>query len=345
MRWSAILALLLGPAADIHAIDEMAGIKTLHSLPRSQLELETAHRRSRSDACETIDESQPLETTTFTTILTNRDRQDGSRANLMPAIRQAIFSVGLSIPAMDRSKLPMLSRGKITDYLAKHYVIIEARVRRDLIDNKLYFHHRPIAVTAQFGGAKLSQNFEKIVSDNIREFHSLGLFTKKEGRLKPENLRTLVLIFKNTVLTPGGRGSTDRYEFAFVCGRESNVPARLEMHSFVTSDDRGTVTYLSSYVPPAGPALCSILGNVVITDYDATGVYPRDSATKSYRLDARKKFTMSQLEKYCAEQKLIGGFSKNVDTVLSAIIDGEISAESSLFHTPAVGVAKEKLPE
>ncbi len=73
-------------------------------------------------------------------------------------------------------------------------------MRKDLLDRKLYFHHRPIAATAQYRGSRVSHAFEPIVSQSIRDFHGIGLFVEETRILKAEKLRTLVLIFKNNVL-------------------------------------------------------------------------------------------------------------------------------------------------
>lgn len=303
--------------------DEFSDLKIIRSLPRSTTDLERAHRTSQSEACERISEGQSLEVTSFTTILTERDKRDGIRARPLPAARHSVMSVGLIMENSDRSTLPILSRSSILDYLDKHYVAIQLRVRRDL-DKKLYFHHRPLAVTAQYKGSKLTQKFEPIVANAIRDFHSIGIFTKVTERLKPENLRTIVLLFKNSVLKPGLR-TADQFEYAFVRGRQGKNETRLDTHLFVTSNDRSQVTYLNSYVPPISPNSTSIRGSVVITDFDSKGIYPRESATRSYRLDAKRIYSMTSIDAFCKENGLPGGIYENLDTVLDALIDEKIA--------------------
>ena len=323
--WTVVIALAsVGlPASRAAGIDEFAGIKVIGSLPRTSVELERAHRSSAADACERIAEKQSLELSSFSTILTERDRREAARIRPMPTARHSVMSVGLSMEAADRSDLPTVSRVTILDYLDSNYVAIQVRVRRDLLDRKLYFHHRPLAVTAQFRGSKMSQKFEPVVANAINDFHSIGLFTKQAERLEPENLRTLVLLFKNSIIKSGSR-TRDQFEFAFVRGTESKSETRLDSHVFVTSRDRSQITYLNPYVPPTNPNSCSIRGSIVITDFDSTGIYPKESATRSFRLDARRTFPMASIDAYCKEQSLVGGIYDNLDDVLDALIAQKI---------------------
>lgn len=308
--------------------DEFQELRTISKLPASSLELQLAHSRSAGDACEPIAAGEAVELASFLSALTDRDRTE-QRGNRLPATaRQSIFSIGLTIDTRDQADLPKLSKGTILDYLEKNYVSVQVRVRRDLLDRKLYFHHRPIAVTALYRGSKLSQKFEPVVANSVRDFHSLGLFRKETGRAKPEHFRTLVLLFKNKTLNSGSR-TTDRYEFAFIRGRESSSETKLDTHVFVTTKDRSELTYLNPYAIPNSFNVCSIRGVIAITDFDSSGIYPKDSATRSFRLASRKTVTLEQVDAYCEAANLKGGFNENVAEVLDAMIDGKIVASGS----------------
>ena len=104
-------------------------------------------------------------------------------------------------------------------------------------------------------------------------------------------------------------------------GREGSKEDRLATHVFVTSNDRSQLVYLNPYRRPSRPETCSIRGSVVITEFDRTGVFPKESATRSYRLDSRRVFPMENIEEYCNKNELKGGFFENVDTVLDVLID------------------------
>ncbi len=51
-------------------------------------------------------------------------------------------------------------------------------MRRDLVTGKLYFHHLPLAATANFRGSKVTQKFDQLVNDAVKDFRSVGLFCK-----------------------------------------------------------------------------------------------------------------------------------------------------------------------
>ncbi len=307
------------------AIDEFGDLKTISVLPQSQRDVETAFDRSSSDACEQIVQGEALEMRSFVTYLTSRDRlQTESRP--LASTRRTLFSVGLEFESSDRAALPKVSGSIIADYLDKNCVLIQGRVRRDLLDRKLYFHHRPLVVTAKYRGSRLSEPFEPLVAAKIHEFHGIGLFVPETRILTAEKLRTLVLIFKNDILQPGSTRTREQFEFAFIQGRDGDSPDQLDHHVFVTTEDRQTLHYLASYSQPLRPSQSSILGRIAVTDYDSTGIYPTASATRSFKLDTRSKFALDELEKFCLARQLPGGFHENLTPVLNAIIDGELQA-------------------
>ncbi len=287
-----------------------------------------AFRRSRSEACEIIPKGESIEIRSFRSTLTSRDAARAKKQRLIPASRRSILTVGLRIDLGDQRELPIVSRGSIVDYLDTNYVDVQVRMRKDLLDRKLYYHHRPLAVTAQYRGSKLSQSFEPIVSGSIREFHSLGVFAEPGKRFyNPEELRTLVLLFRTPMLESGSALERDSYEFVFVRGVANEAGDDLVPHVFVTTEDRTRLVYLARQSRrPTSPTGCSIVGSIVVTDFDSSGIYPRKSATRSYRIDSQSEFAVSSLDEFCKSESLTGGFGENVPAILQAIIDREISS-------------------
>lgn len=310
------------------AIDEFADIVKISELPKTAREVSSAFRRSRGEACEIIPKGESIEIQSFRSALTLRDAARAKKQRVLPASRRSALSVGLKIAPADRQDLPIVSRGSILDYLESNYVDIQVRIRKDLLDRKLYYHHRPLAVTAQFRGSKLSQGFEPIVSGSIREFHSLGVFAESGKRFyDPEELRTVVLLFRTPMLRAGTKLKEDVYEFAFIHGVANEDGTEIEPHVFVTTEDRTQLNYLSRQTRrPTSPSACSIVGGIAVIDFDSTGVYPRESATRSYRLDTRFSLPMSELDTFCGSENLGGGFGENVPVVLQAIVDRKLTA-------------------
>lgn len=310
------------------AIDEFKDIVKINELPVTAREVSAAFRRSSSNACEMIPKGESIEIRSFRSILTNRDAARAKRQRVIPASRRSVLTVGLKIDPADRRDLPIVSRGSIVDYLETNYVDIQVRIRKDLLDRKLYYHHRPLAVTAEYRGSKLTQSFEPVVSGSIREFHSLGVFAEPGKRIyKPEELRTVVLLFRTPMLESGSRIKRDSYEFAFLHGIPTASGEELETHVFVTTGNREQLVYLARQNRrPTSQRGCSILGSIVVTDFDSSGIYPRQSATRTYRLDAREKFPIAKLDGFCSDNSLEGGFSRNVPAVLAAIVSRELVA-------------------
>ena len=312
----------------VWSADEFDDVKTISRLPATAREVEAAHARSRADACEQIPAGEPETVHSFTPYLTPRDSVDVSRTpreRPRASSRHAAFTVGIEIDSRDRSALPALSRGQIVDYVDEHFVSIQVRIRRDLLDRELYFFHRPIALTFAYRGSRLSQKFEPLIADRIAEFHGLGIFVSKEEETrirKPEQYRTMVMLFRDRMLTGAGRAAADSYEFALIRGREGAEEDELERHVFVTTQERKTLNYLQPAASPKRSRDCSILGRAVVTDFDGTGLYPTASATRSFRLQSRQSISASALDAFCDEKGLSGGFVENVNVVLDAIIDG-----------------------
>lgn len=303
------------------AVDEFSDLIRIDRLPTSDREVESAFRRTRGTACEIVAAGEPVEIASFTSRLTLRDRR--SRELAIPASRQEFFSVGLEFSAADRVDLPLLSRNQITDYVADHYVSIQGRVRRDLLDRQLYYHHRPIAVTAKYRGPRISHDFEAIISNTVQDFHGLGLFVAEEPVIeKPSHFRTMVMIFR-TPLLRGGR-TIEQFELVIIRGRESGLGDRLDSHVFVTTENRTKLHYLRSQERPMRASQSTILGQIAVTEFDSTGLYPEESAARSYRLAQRLEFNLRDLDAYCRDNRLEGGFGRQVDRVLDEIIDGNL---------------------
>lgn len=326
-----VFAWALVPLGSANAIDEFKDLRLISELPKTKTEIAAAFKRSGGNRCELIPSGMPVEVNSYMSYLTDRDRRE-AKGRPIPSKRKNLFSVGLEFESRDKLALPRLSRSAILDYVDSHCVQIQARIRRDLLDRKLYYHHRPLALTKKYRGVRLTQDFEPVVAGTVKDFHGIGLFNSQKSRfLKPEMLRTLVLLFKTELLT--GVRSREAYEFVFVHGVEK--AGELEPHIFVTTGDRAKLSYLrSSSSSPGSARTTSILGRIRVTDFDGTGLYPKESAIRSYRLKSSQEFEWNVLDEAADEKGLKGGFSANVDTVLAAIVAGELSRKSNYSNLP-----------
>jgi hypothetical protein len=308
--------------------DEFSDIKLLRAVPFNEVELKAAYGAARSDTCEQVGEGQPLEMSSFTPFLTNRDQQKTSR-RLPAATRRGFLSIGLEI---DQTGLPTLSKSKILDYVDKNYVTIQARIRKDLLDRELYYHHRPIALTCQYNGTKLSRAFEPVVAQTVSNIRSLGVFAEPDKRpLKAEHLRTIVLAFRFERVGRFAGKAMEDFELAIIRGKKTKDGLNLQSHVFVTQDNRSRLVYLRPFDYPKLEQGCSIIGKVQITEFDSsTGLYPKKSVTQNYRLAKRAEFERISLEDYC-KRTYDGTMSTHINQLLDDIIDNKVTkAESNL---------------
>lgn len=318
-----VLVLLL--TRGLRAFDEFGDIKTISRLPETQGEVERLFARTGSDACEVLPKGEPVEINGFVSSLTTRDKLS-SKERSLPSGRRSLLSVGLQFESADRAALPALSGAQIASYIDEKFVAIQCRVRKDYLDRKLYYHHRPLALTTHYSGSKITDAFEPVVSHTVRDFHGIGLYVKDAGVLKAEKLRTMVMIFKNRMLRGGSTRPIEQFEFAFVRGRDGKTPDSLQQHVFVTSNSRTQLSYLRPYSFPRSQNTVSILGKIAVTKFDdATGLYPVIAATRSFKLNASKSISIETINAYCKKQSLTGGMANNLDTVLDAVIDGKLT--------------------
>jgi|GEM_PF-3509996 len=320
------LLLLFGsicPTAYTFAADSpLTVLKTIRLLPRKEAEIATAHDKARSQACEHVPPGEPLEITSFVP-----EAMGGSAAKHelpVPTSRRAAFSVGLDMLPEDQAKLPALSRGRILDYLASHYVCVEARVQRDLDSGEYYLHHRPLAATTVLRGPRLTEDFTELVSQSVQDMRSLGLLIKGQ-KLKPEGLRTLVLVHKSMMLpseSESSRKPKPVYEYVFIRGR----PAKngLVLHAFATSEQRKRLNYLELFTKPGQADQTGIRGTIYFTEYKVANLLPAASVNRKTTVRAEARFSVNELDDYAGSQKWSGGWLDNVSEMLDAIIDRKV---------------------
>lgn len=304
-------------------IDEFEDVKVIRRLPQSESEVRNAFENAKADACEVVGEGEPLELSAPIRYLTNRDRK--LKKPPLPASRSGFLSIGLELSNSDRADLPVLSRSRVVDYLESHYVLLEARIRKDLLDRKPYYHHRPIALTARYSGPRISVAFEPMVVQTTRNIRSLGVFVDSDAKVKKaEQLRTLVMIYFNEMM----RSSVDsvlserseQYEWVFVRGVESKFHQSLEPHVFVTEENRTQLVYLHRFQLPSRVQRADVIGRIAITGFDRSGIYPESYVTRSYQLQNRVRFDWEQLNSECVQ--IYGG---GLDTHLNQMLDTIIS--------------------
>ncbi len=313
-------------ATACHAADEFADLKWIRNLPTSEYDIRAAFEASRGEICEAVGPGEPVELSSFASALTNRDRS--LKTPPLPSSRIGFMSIGLELTNSNKTDLPVLSRSRIADYLDSNYLLLQARVRRDLLDRELYYHHRPIAVIARYRGTRVSQPLEPLVAQTTKSVRSLGLFLDPdvEKPRKPEQLRTMVLIYRNEMVRPGKSIPEEQYEWVFVRGVENDRDKTLEPHLFVTDENRTRLVHIHQFSLPSRVRACSVIGTIEITQFDRTGLYPESYQTSSYQLNEKEHYSWSNLNEF-SQQEHGGPLASHLNQVLDDLIAGKVESQ------------------
>lgn len=314
-------------SADDAELKAPVGIRTIRVLPRGESELAAYHGRNRAEACEPLQASQPVRLTSYAAYLTYRDTREYATRTPPPTTRRHVISVGLDMLSTDQRDLPKLTRGRILGYLKENYLSVQARIRKDPDTGTLYLHHRPVAATVRFRGLPLTQDFIDPVAASVKDMRSLGLFLEDGEDPVPKNLRTLVIAHKAVwAVTTDSRTTLDpRYELVIVRARESG-PDKLDLHAFVTMENRTQLHYVRPSEQPLRPDDCCLKATVSFIEFSHAGLFPTVSVTRRTSVKSTATFLVADLDKYAREQGWAGTAFDHLNKTLDAIIDRKITA-------------------
>jgi hypothetical protein len=301
-------------------------LRTLSAIPRTRSELDAAHNRNKINSCEILAADGQFEVSTFTPFLTERDNRQIGKGLILPSIRKHVFSVGLDVAREDQSDLPLVSRSQILAYLRGHYVSIQARIKRDPLDNAKFLHHRPLAATVKYATSRKTEAFTEAVIASLRDMRSLGLYLPSDAPKIPENLRTIVIAHRNVMAGTGVKLDRARpdFELLFIRARESKDGESLELHAFGTTERREVLHYISKSRNPRRSADCGIKGTVAFTKYSHANLYPTEAVVRSTAVRGRTEFRMTDLSRFVQSLGLTGDALDNLNVVLDAMIDKRI---------------------
>lgn len=300
-------------------------VKLIRFLPRTDSECDQLHQKTRGMVCEQVEPGEPLEITSFMPSLGGFD----SSGLPVPASRRHAFTVGLTMQSRDRENLPTLSRGKIVEFLNDHYVSVQARVQRDLVDDTLYLNHRTMAVMALYRGLKVSQDFTALVTEAVRDFHGLGLFVNSRAKVTAEQCRTLVLLHKNKIVDPNRPGLRAAPSYELVVIRAVPSPTdrkQLVLHCCTTTEGRRQWHYIRPFELPNRPSECSILANVVFTDFKYANLYPVASLMRNVHVRSRVSVSQEDMDQWAKDNSLTGDALDNLTEAIDALIAGKIKS-------------------
>jgi hypothetical protein len=300
-------------------------VRTLAEIPTTRSAIEAAYERNQSQRCEPVPPGEPLALTAFQPHLTRRDVHEYGVDVPATSIRQHIFSLGLDMLGADKGTLPVISRLQILGYLSDHYVSIQVRVQKDPATGALFLHHRPLAAVAAFRQARLTREPPAAVMEALKDYRSLGVFLPEGVEPTPANLNTLVLVFKRDVSDAGISGAA--YEFAFVRAREAVIDGdrALELHTFVTYDDRRELHYLQPCPDPSRSNNCSLTTMLYFTKFVDGGLRPVDGGSRGSTFRSRSRYSMDAIAEHTRAQgwEPLAELTRTLDEIIDRRITDE----------------------
>jgi len=251
------------------------------------------------------------------------------------------LSVGIDLKKQDQARLPTLSKDKILEYLAEHYVSVQARVQRD-VKGTQYLHHRCIVCTGTFRGAKQTEDFDPAVYNAVKDMHSLGVYLPPKQDPTPENLRTVVLVHKHTGIDIAAKKTRPEFEFIIIRGRQSAL-GKLDLYCFVTTEQRTKLHLLqSAQKPPTRYADCTLKAQVYFSKYVDGGLIPSDSVVRNQTVNSRASFALKDLDALVKSELHLTDTWTNLNETLDAIIEGKLKPPA---QTPAAATTSAAKPQ
>lgn len=325
---------------DESTFDQRLDIRRIRVVPETAVQLEAAFRQRKSDDCEDLKAGEPIHLNRFVGHLTPRDhyREPGS---LLPSTRKEVLTIGLSILPSDHKMLPLLSRSAILDFLKNHYVTIQARIQRDPSSHQWLLHYRPVAAIGRINGVPLTQDWVEAVASTVRDIRGLGILENSD---KTVGSQTAVMIFRSAWLDESGASAGVRHELLIVHAvpegstnvhrnSSESLENALELHVFTTSDLRETWHHFrsESRTFPKRESDCDLEAMVRFDDFTSDGLQPKSSVTRKLTTRAWRRYRSSDLNRYLEQSKIDGGWSRNLDQVLNAMIDGKVRSTIESF--------------
>ena len=162
-------------AAEAEAEERAAalGPRFITSLPTADYEVETLWTTSGGRTAALIPGDLPFEQNRFAPMTLPGDSRYRQRR---PPVRMRLhaLSVGLRVAPGHVNDLPTLSRDKILDYLADHFLSLQPVIERDDLGRPV-LSGRVAAVTGEYGRGAVSRRFEGTVADSARQVRAVGL--------------------------------------------------------------------------------------------------------------------------------------------------------------------------
>lgn len=330
-QWAAFcglaVALLPSPA---WAAGPLWVTKLIHQLPRSEEELAAAHTASKN-SCIQVPAGDPHEITDFSgetvyDVTVKENGQPVAKKLDYAFSRRNVLSIGLGLLPEDENDLPSVSKNRILSKVGASYILVQVRVHRERETGHTYLYYKPFAAVGAFGKGEECQEFEPLMETSVRDTRGLGLWSKPGTKPSAEGMRTLVLLNKDKMRYPQPDGTNKDvadYEFVFIRARVNGDDVQL--HVFVTADDRANLHYMNPWGTDKLDS-CSLVHTIYFTEYTAAKQSPSAKVTKHVKINSQKQIAVVKLNEFANAQGWQGDAWDNLEGILDAVIDGKLAA-------------------
>jgi hypothetical protein len=289
--------------------------RIIRHIPRTDAELAALHMARADLACEAIEAGLPLEVIGFNEPVSHRNPAasgDAPAVTVLESSRRSVLSFGMRMTPDDQRELPLLSGGKILQYVDQTYIALQARVERDSPGGEPFLHFRPTAIQGDYSNRRTATAFSSMLRESVGQVRGLGLFLKPGITPAADNLRTLVALHASLaddarqaeLESKGVTGRTLHYELLCLRARVGghSTERQVTLHGFATTDDRSRLRYLHPYRTPSKATDCTLQSTIFFTSYGFANLYPTAKTTRRLDVDVRATFTLADLDRYVASQ-------------------------------------------
>lgn len=237
--------------------------------------------------------------------------------------RMSAMTIGLELDADGRSKLPVVIRGQVDNYLAKHRLSIQPVLYHDN-QGQLYFGTDCQAAFFKLSSPGITVKAEPMIEMSVRRFRALGVVGSgsvagsEAVSLNSVGVlgRTLAMSFQFEKAESTTAFASDRSRFAtelmllhIPAGSTVDNP---EVQLFITSDDRKTLHRLNTRGERLNSPMPTISAKVRFEKTILMGMYPSDPVVTGMRYRSEGVVSMDVIDRMTSETKSEDGSTKNL---------------------------------
>lgn len=250
--------------------------------------------------------------------------------------RQSAFSINLTLDPAARAALPRVIRGAVESYLKDHQLTIQP-VYYHTSDGQPFFGPQVRAAFVEIANPQKTTSAEAMITKSVAELRTLGIYWDKEGDLKPEQARTMILAFQYTLdskINGNIRSAANQeYELLFLHLLKDSTPTEPKLAVFATSGGRTDLNLLDATDPKSAHQPSVIAAHIRFGELNMLGMYPANPVVTGVFHKARLSLPVDSFK------ALLEGFASGQPRSLDDVLDelnsrGGSGDTSGLFNGP-----------